>query len=379
MIDPRPEAQAALNKRAEELLSRVQIFSFEKLDRESPRFEPRIEIAGHIREADIKGPITSEEIDIKSNKVSKIMFQSGSSMAGIEGEACDFFDALVTKALQCFQISLSVSYTTAKNLVREWLRLRFEEQTKSDFVHTFKEGVRNVVTTLEILIPIASLHIQSDFTLGKVNFRTITKEMVDKWHELKSSASQDPTTKTAVEEHLRRERQELQGLAAASVSLEAEPECAAAQALDLADDAVSFLSIFHPANLAPHLICHARPLGQEYIPRFKLFLTTTSGGITFKQGILKPFPDRWLIDDSMLRQINDLGLVKLSDLLTQDKPTEFQKKLLSVLLMYSRNSRERKPVEKLVYVLVALESTLLKNQQEPIQQNVGERLAFRQQ
>ena len=44
--------------------------------------------------------------------------------------------------------------------------------------------------------------------------------------------------------------------------------------------------------------------------------------------------------------------------------------------MYSRNSVAVEPADKLVYILVGLESMLLRGENEPLAKNIGERLAF---
>ena len=59
-----------------------------------------------------------------------------------------------------------------------------------------------------------------------------------------------------------------------------------------------------------------------------------------------------------------------------ERRTEFQGKLLDALLLYSRSTREKDRAGRLVYMLVAIESILVRDANEPIQQNVGERMAF---
>lgn len=83
----------------------------------------------------------------------------------------------------------------------------------------------------------------------------------------------------------------------------------------------------------------------------------------------------WDIDDAQLLMFEKAGLEILSNLLVQERRTEFQEKLLDSLFFYSRSSLARNLLDKLVYILVALESILLKNENEPIQQNISERMA----
>jgi hypothetical protein len=56
--------------------------------------------------------------------------------------------------------------------------------------------------------------------------------------------------------------------------------------------------------------------------------------------------------------------------------SKYQSCLYDALLLYGRNSVAAEPAEKLVFVIVALESMLLKNATEPIKKNIGERVAW---
>ena len=56
--------------------------------------------------------------------------------------------------------------------------------------------------------------------------------------------------------------------------------------------------------------------------------------------------------------------------------TDFRKDLYDALILYSRQSLALEISDKLVFTLAALESLLLRDSSEPIQKNLGERMAF---
>ena len=89
-----------------------------------------------------------------------------------------------------------------------------------------------------------------------------------------------------------------------------------------------------------------------------------------------PPPDPWLISDELREHLDGTGLRELSDLAGNQQPTEFDSKVVDALLIYSKCSIARELSEKLIFVLVALECLLLKDQSEPIQVSIGERMAF---
>ena len=94
------------------------------------------------------------------------------------------------------------------------------------------------------------------------------------------------------------------------------------------------------------------------------------------QGVAKPVLHWHLSDEEVSKNRRSFGFDNVSELLASGRRSRFQDVLLDALLLYSRSTREKDLSGRLVYVLVALESVLLKNDSEPIQQNVGERMAF---
>lgn len=83
-----------------------------------------------------------------------------------------------------------------------------------------------------------------------------------------------------------------------------------------------------------------------------------------------------LSDDDIRKYTGSLGFDNLNRLLALKTRTNFQDALLKALLLYSRSTREKDLAGRLVYMFAAIESILLRNDTESIQQNVGERMAF---
>jgi hypothetical protein len=83
-----------------------------------------------------------------------------------------------------------------------------------------------------------------------------------------------------------------------------------------------------------------------------------------------------LSDEKISRYKRIFGFDGADELLSLERRTEFQGKLLDALLLYSRSTREKDLAGRLVYMLVAIETMLLKDANESIQQNIGERMAF---
>ncbi len=70
------------------------------------------------------------------------------------------------------------------------------------------------------------------------------------------------------------------------------------------------------------------------------------------------------------------NLVKALSDLASNVSTPLRRALYDALLLYSRQSQAFEISDKLVFCLSSLESILLRNQTEPIQKNLGERMAY---
>jgi hypothetical protein len=86
-----------------------------------------------------------------------------------------------------------------------------------------------------------------------------------------------------------------------------------------------------------------------------------------------PFPSFWEIPKEEHQQ---RLLQNLIAIFATEQRTDFQQRLFDALLIYSQNNVAKEPYEKLIFCLVAVESMLVKDPSEPIQDNIGERMAY---
>jgi hypothetical protein len=102
-----------------------------------------------------------------------------------------------------------------------------------------------------------------------------------------------------------------------------------------------------------------------------------SGSLNVTKGILDlASAKNWFISKADLDAYVECGLEVISEIVIKDKATDFESTVLNMALLYSKSAFTSDPLEKLVYMLSALEATLLRNENEPIQQNIAERMAL---
>ena len=104
-------------------------------------------------------------------------------------------------------------------------------------------------------------------------------------------------------------------------------------------------------------------------------IRTNDYSINFTSGVIDKGL-HWNIDNRIIDMFKMGELNNYNKLLCIEDLSEYQEKLLDAVNIYSKNTLRYDIFDKLLYMLVGLETMFLRNSSEPIQQNVGERMAF---
>lgn len=364
-----PEATENFDRKGESLLSKV------KLAVKVPRavdFHPDVFSQGEVV---AKGYVREESTIRGTGETVNIVFSDGQKLVGLFNETCKSLDLLAEQIRKTAQLRDTTNHAFVRKNILDWIEMRVRRETQVSLVDFLIPRIVNSVGKYEIWVPIARLHIETDLRLGKVVFRMISRDVLNNWlADFSGSASAE--NREALTSWFQAQHQPLQSLAAATISIEAEPSYAMEKALEEAERAVALLRIFHLSASTPMVTCYVLPLGKEHIESFKVYLKRDGEPLQFHDGYSGPRPGPWIISQKDMEEMNGIGLDKLNELFSQEKHSKFQEDLLAALFLYSRSTVAKEPVEKMVFLLVALESFLLKDEREAIQQNIGERMAF---
>jgi len=240
-----------------------------------------------------------------------------------------------------------------------------------DFLEAkFAKAVHSFV----VWIPMENLEVQESFDLGPVRIDTITKEMLD---QQEASARIGPAANYTPElqQFYEKLRGDVQGSAAIVVSLRAEANYAFDRAVAIAESAIGLLRCFLPGSLAAYTFIPTAVTGSEYLPRAMGFIYREGQDIPIisKKVRFQSFP--WRLSKDQLTDFRKRGLQRIGALVLESGLTEFQRTLRSSLLAFSKGVTFPDINDRLVYTMSALEGLLLRGS-EPIQQNLGERMAF---
>jgi hypothetical protein len=270
----------------------------------------------------------------------------------------------------------TVSRGLLVDLIFKWVAAKYLGKANGPMTGYVLAECEKELRDAEIWIPVAMLSIQSDITVGRVTLRTVTKEMLDPWLSAIAASAVEGNTAAQIEGRLDEMRREMQGFAAAVVRVFAEPRRASEITFEEAERAVSVLRYFAPATHIPEAVSYCTLRGREHIESTKQ-LTVRGGRIEgYSEQSVDHSSPFWVLDDGYIADLEASGLCILSDLLGREKLTEFQRALLDAVLLYSKAALAKNPADKLIATLVALESFLLRDASEPIQQNLADRVAF---
>jgi hypothetical protein len=328
-----------------------------------------LHITAVIPEQDLQ-EISSSHADALGQEDARF-FGDSDQLVGLAGEGFKNLVRLSEGMQRAVRPRDTVSVECLTELIFEWVRGKYQGSNLPPMTENVLAACESLIEEGEILIPISSLRIQSSFSIGRVTFVTLTRRVIDGWQA--QFTSHKPELAGAVETLTTRWRKEMQGYAAAIVKVEAEPKRASQVAYEEAEKAIGILRFFSQANFHPHLVSSCAPLGALRVNRQKYF--RLRGGELIEYHASSPSND-WELSDGDVSECREKGLNILSALLLKDKLTDFQGELLQALLIYSKSSTANDVAEKLIYILVAIESMFVMNKTEPLQSNIRERMAF---
>jgi hypothetical protein len=368
-----PDAATRFNSISHDLLGAVKDLSASQPRQVSTGdsgFVPKPFVAHHVTEDQLAGPVKVSLVDHFGNELIRYLSRPGETR-GLDSAGTKQLAALAAAMQKTESLRHAVSLKTLKDLIFEWMESRVFGSTDLAMTEYVIAKCAELTKTVEIWIPIAMLHIQSEFEVGHVRLKTLTPQVFDAWREMHRGTPYE----TRMREVWDRKQQRMQSLAAATIVVTAEPHHACDVALHETEAAMSLLRVLWPGNSHPYDVSYCLPLGREHEETAEWFTWSEGRPHTTQLKVLRPARP-WVISDKQLATLRRMRLDTLTEIYKSTKRTPFRNILLDALLLYSQASVAKRVSDKLVHILAALEMMLLKNESEPIQQNVAERIAF---
>jgi len=367
-----PEAAKNFDKMAEGLLSLVSAAPVS--GQEEQGFQPDIHPSAQLTQKDRIGEIQLGFADYRGIECGR-SFEHDGKMFGLFDQAFKDLESLATRLHQTGEIRPYVSVRCLMGSGFQWVKKRYRGETDESFTGFVLRECGEQIKDSEIWLPLFKVYLQTELTVGRITFRTLTREMLDPWFErITNKLPQELQARG--QESLRRTRSRFQGCAAATIALTAEPLRAQELASREAEYSIAALRFFHGANSSPYLRCYCTINGTESFSSISTLWVKAGRIETWSDHSADTGGSVWTLPEDAIRELRKSGLDAMSQLLIKENKSAFERDLLDAILIYSRNSLFNDPANRLIYILAAVESILLRDNNEPIQKNIAERLAF---
>lgn len=373
-LEIHPKAKESFNQKIKELEPQLR-FKYEKQKTKKVSNNPNVHVSAHFDETNIIGEIKLSLRDSSGNVAAR-MFAVRGKQFGLFDEDYTHLNQIAENLQKSTIPKNVVTVDLLSELIFEWLKQEYFGKNAQNATEFILSECEKQIKEVEIWIPISHLHIESPFILGKITFKTITKEFMDEYENLLIPKTTNPDELIKFEHHFERKRNKIQNLAVATMKIEAEPEQAYEIVLDKTERVMSILRFFSPTNLFPTKICYCAPIEKQHIDG-RVYLVVKDGKVMQEaSGFSDKSIEHWNLPNRDLDDYVKLGLGFLGNLLNKNDLTDFQQKLLETLFLYSKASLAKNLSDRLIYTLVALETIFLKDANEPIQDNISLRMAF---
>lgn len=371
MIEIHKDAEANFDAKGESLISLIEEIS--QKSQSDKNFPSELHVKQHVTEKDIIEYHPSIISNGYGEEIGFYFFHERKRY-GILDENYKIILKLVESISKQSDLSSKVSQETIKNTIFDWIKKRCIGVMNQDLTTFIIDQASAKISVKEIWLPIRFLQIEETFIVGRISFKTISKKMIE--NLLAQCIEDRPEKETEFKEMFEKHIRKFQGYAAATLLIEAESNRADEICLEETRKAVSLLRIFHPASFHPKVTSSYNIWGSELNDRASILLLEEGKFFYLNDRPLGKSRSIERIDKETIKVSMEAGLKILSDLLVSKTLSQFQKIVLDALFIYARSATAKDPADKLVYILVALESLFLRNNTEPIQQNLAERIAF---
>jgi hypothetical protein len=330
-----------------------------------PSFSSEVIPSAVIKESDLVGRFL-----LNSHSSQSFMFNG--QQIGVEGEAYLLILKLSEQIQRCPRVRDTVSIETVSTNVFRWMEIRYTGESNQELSEHLENVFIDAIKKLKVYIPVAATFLEREILIGQVSLQPLSSAIIKEWRKVCPVV---PEQEDDVNKLFDEISKKFQGYAVGVIEIESEPDYATQLGLREVEKVLSLLRIFSPTNINPQAICPTTVKGKEYTPTTEAIIV---GSDSFWQNSssLKPGFGHWSIPAEMIQIMEDDGLLRLGQILNSETNTPFQDKVLNALMIYSKSSQETEVEAKLIYIFSAIESLLLKNENEPIQQNISERMAF---
>lgn len=360
-----PEAAKRIDERAREILQTVRAIPRTRAANPPSDLHPAYTFS---RDDIISGPDHWLDVDAVGNTTG-MAWVSGGMEVGWVGQDFKPITALAHMIVEPKPFAAVLSSSFVLDQICQWLRLTLERHCEVPLSTYMERQSDEAVYEHDIWIPLFRTYSSRRFAIGDVIFQSFTPDIMDEWW---NRIPGDILSESRNVEALNAKRSKLQGSLAGCVRVRAERTKALDVALSKVQNATSLLRFLSPAILKSRFTSYCTPTAS--VPKVTRVLMDGDCIDSLDEAELDQRRTDWFVDRSIA--LCPEGLLDRLHELASNASTEFRRALYQSLILYSRHATAIEIEDKLVFAFSALEAMLLRDGNEPIQKNLGERMAF---
>lgn len=365
------EAAKALDRRGLELLGLAQRKEF--TNQSESAFQSRREPSAHITDKDVVGEIKSAYTDI-TGKVRQRFFVENRQEVALTEEGYEKLRRLSEQILSTPPFKTGFSTEFIEETVFDWWADFVRQRTTESLSDRLCKSAESAVQRHHLIVPISAVQFQAGFQFGDILVTPMDRNMIAGMFD--QALKNHPENREEIERVRNKQLQELAHLTAVHSFVVGEPIFAEEQATNAAFDMASVLRFMSPAALTWNVGFPCYPHGSEHV-RSRTLLRIQENSVSGLSGaILDKGLLNWMVSTDELHRYMEKGFKNLSALFEERPISDFQEKVRSSIFVFSEGVGSFDANIRLVYAMSALENLFLGSEQEPIQNSVGERLAF---
>ena len=328
-------------------------------------------VSGNLTGDDIVGEITTWLTDMDGQQTG-IRFTAVGAVYELSGASYDALKHLIGAVHKLAEWRSVTAFEAVMRLAIEWFQERLASRSTATFTAFLTSSVAAKVGPHLVIVPLQGVRVSVPLSIGPLRLRPITGEDVDTWFG--KAGTQAPTF--GADSPVIRWKRRIQGLAAVEAHVTAEPLHARAVALAKAEDLAAILRLFSPGISSVTSRCYIAPFGRERLDHEMDIILRAGMVVSLHEGTVLQGP--LFLDIGPVPDGHPLRreLALLGELLEDRELTPYEERLLTALRIYSRAALEPALTEKLLHSIVAIETMLVRNPSEPIQETVSTRVAF---
>lgn len=315
------------------------------------------------------------EIDYSGRDIS-IFFKLGEKEIGLFNENFISLVKLAEDMQKGRELYSMVSVEYIYKIIFDWMSLKYTGKMQDEAVDYFINKCEQDIQSYEVWIPIAHTIIDGEFQVGALKITNLSKEIFDTWEAESIINAPNESRKVSSEKYYEKERKRKQGFAVAVIKVEGEKKRAEEIAYEQVEQALGLLSIFSPAAYFINHVSYSTICGKSFVDQVECYFIKGGHISIHNQSVLNIQPIDWVMSKEFVDSLKQHGLSMINELLLIKDKNQFQEKILNSISLFARSTLMKSIPDKLVYIFASLESMLLRDETEPILQNLADRIAF---